>query len=166
MTMILMVICSIGSGLSFGHTPKSVMATLCFFRFWLGFGIGGDYPLSTTIMSEYSNKKTHGIGFEILAAGIFVIIILGAFKARFDAPLYEVDAVEIQAEPRKEEPKNKDKTKADVGYPEGIGVKNALIVLGVVNMAFSLHSWCMRQRENLWRRCHVRMKRKPDPEKS
>ena len=52
MTLILMVICSIGSGLSFAHTPKSVMATLCFFRFWLGFGIGGDYPLSATIMSE------------------------------------------------------------------------------------------------------------------
>ncbi|KAK7310032.1 hypothetical protein RJT34_07226 [Clitoria ternatea] len=138
--------------------------------------------------------------------------LTGAFKARFDAPLYEVDAVgstvpqadyiwriimmvgelpaaltyywrmkmpetacytalvaknieqaaadiskvlqvKIQAEPRKEEPKNKDKTKADVGYPEGIGVKNALIVLGVVNMVFSLHSWCMRQRENLWKRC-------------
>uniref|UniRef100_A0A453MDE6 Major facilitator superfamily (MFS) profile domain-containing protein n=1 Tax=Aegilops tauschii subsp. strangulata TaxID=200361 RepID=A0A453MDE6_AEGTS len=60
MTLILMVICSIGSGLSFAHTPKSVMATLCFFRFWLGFGIGGDYPLSATIMSEYANKKTRG----------------------------------------------------------------------------------------------------------
>lgn len=28
---------------------------------------------------------------------------------------------------------NKDKAKADAGYPAGIGVKNALIVLGVVN---------------------------------
>ncbi|KAK7284113.1 hypothetical protein RJT34_18852 [Clitoria ternatea] len=102
MTLMLMVICSIGSGLSFGHTPKSVMATLCFFRFWLGFGIGGDYPLSATIMSEYSNKKTRGAfiaavfamqGFGILAGGIFAIIISGAFKARFDAPAYEVDAV-------------------------------------------------------------------------
>ncbi|RDX75113.1 Inorganic phosphate transporter 1-4, partial [Mucuna pruriens] len=49
MTLMMMVICSIGSGLSFGHSAKSVMATLCFFRFWLGFGIGGDYPLSATI---------------------------------------------------------------------------------------------------------------------
>ncbi|KAK7310790.1 hypothetical protein RJT34_08523 [Clitoria ternatea] len=77
MTLMLMVICSIGSGLSFGHTPKFVMATLCFFRFWLGFGIGGDYPLSATILSEYSNKKTHGIGFEILAADhIWRIIVM------------------------------------------------------------------------------------------
>ncbi|CAI9767583.1 unnamed protein product [Fraxinus pennsylvanica] len=40
--------------------PKAVMGTLCFFRFWLGFGIGGDYTLSATIMSEYANKKTRG----------------------------------------------------------------------------------------------------------
>uniref|UniRef100_A0A7C8ZCM5 Major facilitator superfamily (MFS) profile domain-containing protein n=1 Tax=Opuntia streptacantha TaxID=393608 RepID=A0A7C8ZCM5_OPUST len=60
MTLMTMVLCSIASGLSFGHEPKAVMATLCFFRFWLGFGIGGDYPLSATIMSEYSNKKTRG----------------------------------------------------------------------------------------------------------
>ena len=48
-TLLLMIICSVASGLSFGHSPAGVMATLCFFRFWLGFGIGGDYPFSTTI---------------------------------------------------------------------------------------------------------------------
>ncbi|KAM0047288.1 putative ABC-type phosphate transporter [Helianthus debilis subsp. tardiflorus] len=40
--------------------PKAVIGTLCFFRFWLGFGIGGDYPLSATIMSEYANMSTRG----------------------------------------------------------------------------------------------------------
>jgi len=59
-TLILMFITSIASGLSFGSTAKGVMTMLCFFRFWLGFGIGGDYPLSATIMSEYANKKTRG----------------------------------------------------------------------------------------------------------
>lgn len=60
MTLALMVISSLASGLSFGHSAKGVITTLCFFRFWLGFGIGGDYPLSATIMSEYANKKTRG----------------------------------------------------------------------------------------------------------
>ena len=55
-----MVVCSLASGLSFGSTPTGVMATLCFFCFWLGLSIGGDYPLSATIMSEYANKKTRG----------------------------------------------------------------------------------------------------------
>ncbi|KAI4341774.1 hypothetical protein MLD38_026458 [Melastoma candidum] len=102
MTLLLMVVSAVASGLSFGHTAKSVMSTLCFFRFWLGFGIGGDYPLSATIMSEYANKKTRGAfiaavfamqGFGILAGGVFAIIISAAFKARYDTPPYEVDPV-------------------------------------------------------------------------
>ncbi|PQP98577.1 inorganic phosphate transporter 1-4 [Prunus yedoensis var. nudiflora] len=100
MTLMLMVICSVASGLSFGHTPKSVVSTLCFFRFWLGFGIGGDYPLSATIMSEYANKKTRGAfvaavfamqGFGILAGGLFAMLMSAIFDAKFKAPAYEVD---------------------------------------------------------------------------
>ncbi|KAK7844248.1 inorganic phosphate transporter 1-4 [Quercus suber] len=67
MTLMLMVICSVASGLSFGHNAKSVMATLCFFRSGLV------------------------LGFGIMAGGIFAIIISSAFKARFDAPAYEDD---------------------------------------------------------------------------
>ncbi|KAI5649552.1 hypothetical protein M9H77_35557 [Catharanthus roseus] len=102
MTLMLMVIASIASGLSFGDKPKAVMATLCFFRFWLGFGIGGDYPLSATIMSEYANKKTRGAfiaavfamqGFGILAGGMVAIIVSASFKAGFPAPAYQDGAV-------------------------------------------------------------------------
>lgn len=102
MTLMVMVLCSIASGLSFGSDPKTVMTTLCFFRFWLGFGIGGDYPLSATIMSEYANKKTRGAfiaavfamqGFGILTGGIFAIIVAAAFEAKFPAPIYKVDAL-------------------------------------------------------------------------
>ncbi|KAG8370431.1 hypothetical protein BUALT_Bualt14G0116100 [Buddleja alternifolia] len=98
MTLMLMVICSVASGLSFSDKPKSVMATLCFFRFWLGFGIGGDYPLSATIMSEYANKKTRGAfiaavfamqGFGILAGGMVGIIMSAAFKSAYPAPTYQ-----------------------------------------------------------------------------
>ncbi|CAD5183388.1 unnamed protein product [Musa acuminata subsp. malaccensis] len=102
MTLMLMVLCSVASGLSFGNNAKSVMATLCFFRFWLGFGIGGDYPLSATIMSEYANKKTRGAfiaavfamqGVGILTGGMVAIIVATAFKDRFPAPAYAVDPV-------------------------------------------------------------------------
>uniref|UniRef100_A0ACD5TUP4 Uncharacterized protein n=1 Tax=Avena sativa TaxID=4498 RepID=A0ACD5TUP4_AVESA len=101
MTLVLMVVCSLASGLSFGHTPTSVMATLCFFRFWLGFGIGGDYPLSATIMSEYANKKTRGAfiaavfamqGFGILAGGVVTLVLSTVFRNAFPAPAYEVNA--------------------------------------------------------------------------
>ncbi|GFP83356.1 inorganic phosphate transporter 1-4 [Phtheirospermum japonicum] len=101
LTLIIMVFCSVASGLSFGSTPKGVMATLCFFRFWLGFGIGGDYPLSATIMSEYANKKTRGAfiaavfamqGFGILFSGILSLIVAAAFDSKFGAPAYEDNA--------------------------------------------------------------------------
>ncbi|XP_008224362.1 PREDICTED: probable inorganic phosphate transporter 1-3 [Prunus mume] len=99
-TLVLMVLCSIASGLSFSDHPKGVITTLCFFRFWLGFGIGGDYPLSATIMSEYANKKTRGAfiaavfamqGFGILGGGIVALIVSTAFDHSFKAPAYSVD---------------------------------------------------------------------------
>ncbi|KAG6384353.1 hypothetical protein SASPL_155830 [Salvia splendens] len=104
LTLILMIVCSIASGLSFGKSPKGVMATLCFFRFWLGFGIGGDYPLSATIMSEYANKKTRGAfiaavfamqartGFGILTSGIVALIVSAAFDHAYNAPSYADNA--------------------------------------------------------------------------
>ncbi|KAJ4972846.1 hypothetical protein NE237_006020 [Protea cynaroides] len=101
-TLILMVVSALASGLSFGHTAKGVVATLCFFRFWLGFGVGGDYPLSATIMSEYANKKTRGAfiaavfamqGFGILAGGIVAIIVSSSFKAAYPAKAYEFDHI-------------------------------------------------------------------------
>jgi len=100
-TLMLMVGCSLASGLSFGNSPKGVMATLCFFRFWLGFGIGGDYPLSATIMSEYANKKTRGAfiaavfamqGFGIMAGGVFALIVAAAFDHKYQVPSYEENA--------------------------------------------------------------------------
>ena len=49
---------------------------LIVFRFVLGVGIGGDYPVSSTIMSEYAGKKTRGmlisLVFAMQAAGLIV----------------------------------------------------------------------------------------------
>ena len=101
LTLILMVASSIASALSFGSSPRAVMSTLCFFRFWLGFGIGGDYPLSATIMAEYSSKSTRGAfiaavfamqGFGILAGGAVAILVSHLFRTAFPAPAYALDA--------------------------------------------------------------------------
>ncbi|TVU24664.1 hypothetical protein EJB05_27113, partial [Eragrostis curvula] len=90
MTLILMVASSLASGLSLGGCMDgSAVIVLCFFRFWLGVGIGGDYPLSATIMSEYANKRRRGAfmaaiftmqGFGILAAGIVSMTVYAAFR--------------------------------------------------------------------------------------
>lgn len=100
MTLILMVVCAISSGLSFGSSAASVMGTLCFFRFWLGFGIGGDYPLSATIMSEYANKKTRGAfiaavfamqGVGIIFAGLISMLFSKLFLHLYPAEPFKTD---------------------------------------------------------------------------
>jgi MFS family permease len=52
------------------------------FRFILGIGIGGDYPVSATIMSEYAGKATRGmmvsLVFAMQAAGLIVGPLLAA----------------------------------------------------------------------------------------
>ncbi|CAM0902066.1 unnamed protein product [Alopecurus aequalis] len=99
-TLVLMAACAISSGLSFGHTRSSVIGTLCFFRFLLGFGIGGDYPLSATIMSEYANKKTRGAfiaavfamqGVGIIFAGLVSMIVSGILLHYNHAPSWKDD---------------------------------------------------------------------------
>ncbi len=49
---------------------------LIFFRAILGIGIGGDYPVSATIMSEYAGKRTRGmlvtLVFSMQAAGLIL----------------------------------------------------------------------------------------------
>jgi PHS family inorganic phosphate transporter-like MFS transporter len=94
-TLVTMVGCALASGLSFGSTATSVVGSLCFFRFWLGFGIGGDYPLSAVIMSEYANQKTRGAfiaavfamqGVGIMFAGAVSTIVSMSFLSAFPAP--------------------------------------------------------------------------------
>ncbi|EFJ21854.1 hypothetical protein SELMODRAFT_106380 [Selaginella moellendorffii] len=101
-TLMLMFFSAIASGLSFGHSAKSVIGTLCFFRFWLGFGIGGDYPLSATIMSEYANQKTRGAfiaavfamqGFGILAGAAVSLLVSAIFRHAYPSPAFIVDHV-------------------------------------------------------------------------
>ncbi len=62
---------------------------LIFARFLLGIGIGGDYPVSAVIMSEYSNKKDRGklvsMVFSMQAMGLIIgpLIALGLLSLNF-----------------------------------------------------------------------------------
>jgi MFS family permease len=54
MVAVIMVVGALGSALS----PS--FWVLIAFRFLLGFGVGGDYPVSAVLMSEYANRKDRG----------------------------------------------------------------------------------------------------------
>ena len=59
-TLSVMAIGAIGSSLSVPIAGLSTLSVLILLRFVLGVGVGGDYPLSATIMSEYSNVRSRG----------------------------------------------------------------------------------------------------------
>ncbi|OWM81158.1 probable inorganic phosphate transporter 1-9 isoform X1 [Punica granatum] len=88
LSLMLMSLSSLGCGFSVCRSRVCVLGSLGFFRFLLGLGIGGDYPLSATIMSEFANKMTRGAfiaavfsmqGFGILASSVVTMIVCKAF---------------------------------------------------------------------------------------
>ncbi|CAL9748084.1 unnamed protein product [Musa acuminata subsp. burmannicoides] len=107
-SLLLMIASSFGCGFSICRTRNCVLTSLCFFRFMLGIGIGGDYPLSATIMSEFANKRTRGSfiaavfsmqGFGILASSGVTMAIAAAFKRATKAssigPLHTPEAADL-----------------------------------------------------------------------
>jgi MFS family permease len=74
---VIMAVAAIGSALSPSYW------VLIAFRFMLGFGVGGDYPVSAVLMSEYANSRDRGrlvgLVFSTQALGLIVgpLIALG-----------------------------------------------------------------------------------------
>jgi MFS family permease len=71
----IMVLAAIGSALS----PN--LATLVVFRFLLGFGVGGDYPVSAVLMSEYSHHSSRGRMIGLVFSAQAVGLIVGPLTA-------------------------------------------------------------------------------------
>ncbi|WOL19500.1 putative inorganic phosphate transporter 1-10 [Canna indica] len=109
-SLILMIASSFASGFSICRSRSCVLTSLCFFRFVLGIGIGGDYPLSATIMSEFANKRTRGSfiaavfsmqGFGILASSGVTMAVAAAFdratksSSASDEPLHTPEAADL-----------------------------------------------------------------------
>lgn len=78
-TLILMAVCSIWSGLSFGAIAKSATITVRLFKLWLGFcNIGRSYSISFTIISaKCPVKHTHGafIAAVFVMQGVGIIFV-------------------------------------------------------------------------------------------
>ena len=68
-TLSVMAIGAVGSAFSVPAFGLSTIAVLTLWRFVLGVGIGGEYPLSATIMSENSNVRSRGR----LVASVFAL---------------------------------------------------------------------------------------------
>ena len=83
----LMVLAAIGSALS----PS--LLVLAIFRFLLGFGVGGDYPVTSVLVSEYAHHGTRGrqvgLVFSAQAVGLIVgpLLALAFLGSGLGAPL-------------------------------------------------------------------------------
>jgi MFS family permease len=71
----MMVLAAIGSALSLN------LAMLVAFRFLLGFGVGGDYPVSAVLMSEYSHHTNRGRMIGLVFSAQAVGLIIGPLTA-------------------------------------------------------------------------------------
>jgi MFS family permease len=75
MSAALMVVAAVGSALA----PS--LAVLVVFRFLLGFGVGGDYPVSAVLMTEYAGRANRGRMVALVFSAQAVGLIVGPLVA-------------------------------------------------------------------------------------
>lgn len=87
--LIVMIVCCLIQVLLGDSAAVSFTAIFTFFRILMGIGIGGDYPLSSVVSSEFSNVKWRGAimgavfanqGWGQLLAGLVALISIVGYK--------------------------------------------------------------------------------------
>jgi PHS family inorganic phosphate transporter-like MFS transporter len=87
--LIIIIFATLAQSLSAPSRAMSVTGLLIFWRVIMGVGIGGDYPLSSIITSEFATTKWRGAmmnsvfamqGFGQFAAAIVALIVTAGFK--------------------------------------------------------------------------------------
>ncbi|KAG8894456.1 Inorganic phosphate transporter pho84 [Tulasnella sp. 403] len=87
--LILMVTATFGQAIAGGGPGVNIIGVLITWRFFMGVGIGGDYPLSAVITSEFATTRFRGRmmaavvamqGFGNITASLVALIVTAAFK--------------------------------------------------------------------------------------
>ncbi|KAF9974301.1 Inorganic phosphate transporter pho84 [Actinomortierella ambigua] len=87
--LMIIIVATLGQSLSGAGSKLSLPAALIIWRLILGVGVGGDYPLSAVITSEFATTNRRGAmmaavfamqGFGYLTTGVVALILLAAFK--------------------------------------------------------------------------------------
>lgn len=87
--LILIIFATLAQSLSSSSPSISVVGLIIFWRVLMGIGIGGDYPLSSIITSEFATTKWRGAmmgavfamqGIGQLAASMIALIVTSGFK--------------------------------------------------------------------------------------
>ncbi|KAG0373085.1 Inorganic phosphate transporter pho84 [Mortierella sp. AD032] len=100
--LMIIIVATLAQALSGEGRVLSLPAALIVWRVIVGVGIGGDYPLSAVITSEFATTNRRGAmmaavfamqGFGYLTTGIVAIILLSAFKTQIVADIQNLDYV-------------------------------------------------------------------------
>ncbi|KAL3264930.1 hypothetical protein ABHI18_000207 [Aspergillus niger] len=92
--LIIIILATLAQCLSSNSPAVSITGLLVFWRTVMGTGIGGDYPLSSIITSEFANTKHRGAmmgavfamqGFRQFAAAIVALIVTVGFKGSLES---------------------------------------------------------------------------------
>ncbi|GKZ72692.1 phosphate transporter [Aspergillus niger] len=92
--LIIIILATLAQCLSSNSPAVSITGLLVFWRTVMGIGIGGDYPLSSIITSEFANTKHRGAmmgavfamqGFGQFAAAIVALIVTVGFKGSLES---------------------------------------------------------------------------------
>ncbi|THH14113.1 hypothetical protein EW146_g6184 [Bondarzewia mesenterica] len=87
--LMIIIIATFGQALSGSGPAVGVIGVLIVWRFLMGVGIGGDYPLSAVISSEFASTRTRGRlmtavfanqGWGNFAAALVSLIVVSAYK--------------------------------------------------------------------------------------
>ncbi|KAK9473825.1 major facilitator superfamily domain-containing protein [Dipodascopsis tothii] len=91
--LIVIMVATLAQALS-GHSQSlNIIGVLCFWRVIMGIGIGGDYPLSSIITSEFATTKWRGAimgavfanqGWGQLAAALVALVVTAGFKSSLE----------------------------------------------------------------------------------
>ncbi|MCJ1438131.1 acid phosphatase pho5 [Xylographa pallens] len=87
--LIIIIFATLAQALSSNSPSMSIVGVIIFWRVIMGIGIGGDYPLSSIITSEFATTKWRGAmmgsvfamqGIGQFAAGIVALCVVAGFK--------------------------------------------------------------------------------------
>ncbi|CAO3648587.1 unnamed protein product [Mucor fragilis] len=100
--LIIIIVGTVGQALAGNGPAASFWGVITFWRIIVGIGIGGDYPLSSVITSEFATTKRRGAmmaavfamqGIGQLSAGLVGLICTAAFQSAIKADPTKLDFV-------------------------------------------------------------------------
>ncbi|CAG8537295.1 3218_t:CDS:2, partial [Acaulospora morrowiae] len=98
--LMIIIVTTVGAALSASGPAVTIQGCIIFWRVIMGIGVGGDYPLSAIITSEFATTTRRGAmmaavfamqGFGILSAALVSVIVLAALKGPIESNTQNID---------------------------------------------------------------------------